>query len=161
MSLEAYVGKVGSSNEDWLDLSLIRRSNGLEIGFKVHPKVEEFMASLSDGGLSDPLELHGRSWEAVDNPIRVYRIDKELVYDGFLLSSIGTNLTDRNGHINLSFLQFVGASKDKVRFFIPGPIQADYMRNIVRERILNASRKLFHQYVTPVSIRLRITSEET
>ena len=160
MGPEEYAGKVGTGKEDWLFLSLNRRSKGLEIGFKIHSQVEEFMASLSEGGLNDPLELHGRAWEIVDNPIRVYRIDKELVYDGFLLSQACGPLIDRHGNINLSFLQFVGASKEWTRVCIPGPIQADYLRNVLKEKILTASKKLFNQYIAPVNIRLRITSEE-
>lgn len=155
--MEEY-GKIKSGSVDWLLLSLRRRSKGMEIYVKVDPRVEEFMASLSDG-VSEPLESYGRLWEPIDEPIKVYSLNKELMYDGYVLGKASSAMLDRNNNINLSFMQFVGASKG-VKFFIPGPINGDYLTVTLKERILSMSSKFFHQYIVPINLKLRITADE-
>lgn len=158
----AEVEEVTKGGECWLQISIDRRSKGLEVYIKADPRVEEFMASVSNGKF-ESLESYSRNWCGKDplNPLKVYVLDRELTSNGYLLNNVCGNLIDgRTSNVNLSFLQFVGISNPEgIRFMISGPFQDEYVKGLI-PKILTATRTLLKTYIVPIHINLRISSQE-
>ena len=146
--------QVFKSGEEWLRISLIPHKRGMLVEVRTHPLVEDFIQAMGNrtAGVE---EWVGRQngWEAVDEAerIMVYRSDA-LVRDNsthFTLNSIGTNIVDDGGRINLSFLRIAGISNG-VRFIstkdvftaaeLPGVLDDEgrlvLVRRLVREGAL-------------------------
>lgn len=160
--MEPVIGAVNKGGECWLDLSIDRRSKGIELWVRADPRVEEFIKSLAEGETTeDPIESFGKGWIAVDKPLTVYRMNREIDTTSYALNHVcGTMTTVRGAGPNIAFLRIVGVgSPEGIRFAVNGPISRDYIRSI-KENILTATRQLFKDYVVPVHINLRVTSTE-
>lgn len=157
------VGEVKKGERIWAQVALDRISSGLEVWVKTDPAVEEFISSLAEGKKSDPLEGYGRSWESVKGkpPIKVYRLDQPIPNTaGYQIQEIGGPIiSPKTGQVNLSFLRFVGIGGEGITFFLPGPIPKKTVIGM-RDEILQAIRSLVKDYIVPIHIVLRLSSQE-
>ena len=148
---------------DYLEISCVRRFKDLELYVKVSPRVEDFIASLCDSNKFDPLEALARNWVSANagNKIQVYRFVKELPLAlGQHLLSVGGSLYNRNGAVNLSFLQFVGLSKPEgITFCIEGPIDKASIQKLNSD-IIAAMEGIIKGFIAPVRTVIKIYSQE-
>lgn len=154
------IEEVQKGGECWLQLSIARRAKGLEIFAKADPRVEEFIIALSVNGDYDQLEMLSRNWYSLDpeKPIQVYRLEKDL--KPYVLLSVGASVRDKFGNPNLSFLQFVGLSKPEgIKYGVAGPFNRSYARALSSD-IAQSCRDLFKDYIVPIHINIRISSQE-
>ena len=150
----------------WFELSIERGKGGLELFVRADPRIEEFMTSLS-GGKKDGIDLYGKSWFPVGGKeIQVYRLETELpnleeTPRNYVLSHPAEDLEfPRNDQVNLSFLRFVGiGSPEGIRFGITGPFSKEYVRKL-SSTILTEVRNLVKEFIVPIHINLRISSQE-
>lgn len=156
--MEAEVQALRSGGMDWLLISVIRRSNGLEIWAKADPRVEQFTSSLGDG-ITDDLEAYGRNWFGTnpEKPIKVYRSNKSVKSGVYTIEAVAGAFTIEPP-VNLSFLRFQGLSEG-IGFVVSTPFRTDTIKEIYRN-ILVASRTFIRDYISPVEVILRISSQE-
>ena len=150
----------------WFELSIERGKGGLELFVRADPRIEEFMVSLS-AGKNDIIDIYGKSWFPIgERDIKVYRVETELsslddAPKRYLICRPAENLEfPRNDQVNLSFLRFVGiGSPEGVRFGIAGPFSKEYVRKL-SSTILTEVRNLVKEFIVPININLRISSQE-
>lgn len=143
----------------WFEFGLKRGLKGLEVSVKTLPEVEAFVKSLGDGKF-DPVEAYGRSWYPLGHPLNVYRLETDVQSAGFTLLNVteGFKIYKTN-KINLSFLRLVGiGSPAGVRFGTEGVHSRQFLKDI-GVSIVNETRSLIHDYITPVHVNLRISSQ--
>lgn len=151
------------------DTSLKRTFEGLHVNVKHHSSVEAFMIARSNGEKT-PAGMFGRNWHIKEGaaPLEVYVLpEMELLRsdDGALISinKIGGSLMDTKASdgtvfVNLGFLRLVGGSSDEgVDFLIKGVYSDKYVRTL-RERIGNAERKFFVEFMRPLNLRVVINT---
>jgi hypothetical protein len=150
----------------WLDGSLSRGKEGLEISIKTVPEIELFMKSL--GSKEDAVEAYGKSWISLNGqPLMIHRMDKDIfdnepganrTYD---ISRIAEPMiSPRDGRVNLSFLRIVGISNpDGVRFGIKGPISSRYISDLKGD-ILRETKNFLRDFIVPVQYNIRVSSQE-
>lgn len=148
----------------WFELGVGRGSKGLEISLKAVPQLEEFFQGLS-GGKKDPIELYGRNWSSGDNrDLEIYGLQRDLQLENanYFVNRPTEPLEEdgRGSRLNLSFLRLVGISDPQgVKFVISGPYSKEYTR-VLTARIGAETRNLIRDFVVPVYINLRISSQD-
>lgn len=157
------VERVVKGGVAWVELSLDRTFQGLEVYIKTLPQIEAFMKGLGDGRAS-ALNAYGRSWIPTKGgtPLEVYGLDKTLSNPGFTIDGICEPLKPEKGigKLNLSFLRFAGiGSPQGVRFIITGPFSRTFVHT-VKDDILVQISTLIKDYIVPVHLILRISSQE-
>jgi hypothetical protein len=152
--------EISKGGEDWGTITVDRRSKGIEVWARLDPKIEELVASASEGqgSYSNAMETFGRNWVGI-NPtpdIKIYSLERPLDGATYYLSGVCGALKDGKGRTNLSFLTMAGIGKPEgVRFLILGPAQADqvkeYGKNVVRDITY-----FLREYLIPVHIGMNI-----
>lgn len=148
----------------WLEMTLKRGGRGLEMWVKGQPEIEEFFKGLSRGR-TQPMSLYGRDWFHPDDSkdIRVYDLDESRVTvgTGYLLNKVAESLEDgRTNKVNLSFLRFEGiSSPEGIKFIVAGPYSKDYSTTIA-DKLIKQSSQMIKDFIVPVHISLRITSQD-
>lgn len=164
----AEVNELSKGGECWLQMTLERRSRGIEVWVKADPRLEEFIASLGISGLGEekpdkPTEMSKLTTKWVssdpDKKLYFYSIYKELRSEEYRLDIPGETLGVIGGWTNLSFLRFVGIGTEGVRFIVLGAYDRRYVKSICTE-IIRSCRELIKDYIAPVHVNLRISSTE-
>lgn len=156
--METEISKGGIS---FGQISMDRRSKGIEIWVKLDPKVEEMIQSASEGGgtYTNALESFGRSWIGM-NPtpsIQVYSLERSLDGTNYTLSGVCGALKDGKSRTNLSFLTFKGISQGEgVRFLIVGPAGADFVKEYGKNVVRDVTAFL-REYLVPIHIGINIS----
>lgn len=156
---------LNKGGETWLTLTMERSARGLEVRVKTLPKFEDFIDSICSG--QDPLHAYGGSWKASNGVDIMYlkTLSETLDESNYTLNAPCLPLVTipqgkRNEVPNLSFLRFKGiGSPEGVKFVIAGPVSKQYVRNASR-KILEASKQLIVDYIAPMTVALRISSQE-
>jgi hypothetical protein len=157
MSEQVEVSKGGVS---YMSMSLDRSSKGLEISIKVDPSIEGFMKTMSNG-VSENLSAYGMEWITCNNedPLRLYTLKKDLVSPTYFLGA-PDNFRARDNRINLGFLRFVGiGSPQGIKFIVTTPMETSYIKNL-SSRFLTETRAFARDYIVPVHVILRISSQD-
>lgn len=157
--------QVNKGDVCWFELSVGRNSKGLDIFVKADVKLEEFFKGQM--GQSESVSIYGREWinSDPDKDLETYKISKSLTSASmaltYTLTEVSTPLESlRDGRINLSFLRLVGISNPGgIRFSIAGPYSKDYIKRISTS-IGKEVREFVKEYVVPVHVNLRITSQD-
>jgi hypothetical protein len=159
--MEPTVVEVNKGDDNWLQLSIDRRSRGLEIWVKTDPRVEQFMSSLAEEPKTTPLSTYGTAWKELDEkaPLKVWVSDREVASPSYRLDNVGGDLGSAMNGWNLSFLRIKDISTEGVTFFVRGPFDKEYVRTLTKG-ILTGSRQLFRDYIAPFHVNLRISSQE-
>jgi len=163
MSEAATVTKGG---EQCIYVSLQRTAVGLTVGVKAHPRVEEFMKTIGDLGVSE-VGLISRTWTPVvkTETLKAYLSRTELPLSQtetvpYTIDAIGKPLKLDNGKINLSFLRLVGISEGPgVSFVVKGVYSLENIRDI-RERIGKSAKAFYIEYLRPIDISISISTME-
>ena len=145
----------------YLDISIRRGPKGLELGVKADPKLETFIKSLGSG-IKEQVEAYGRSWYSLTpgKSLEVYPLENSLHADAYTLDAVTELFKSRDGRTNLSFLRIVGISEPEgIRFGMSGPFSKTYVREVLSD-IGRETRNLIKDYVVPIHVNLRITSQE-
>lgn len=172
--METVTSSVTKGGVAWLEMSFDRGKKGLEIYAKADPRVEDFMQSLACGAPPEPIENYGHEWYMVKNPLLVYPLERglpnstytiEKVGEGFKHPAVSNNgerqlLIPASPKLNISFLRIVGIGQPGgVTWGLSGPVSKPYIRTIAGE-IAAEVRNLVRDYIVPVHINLRISSQE-
>ena len=151
---------VVKGGEVWFQMTIARRRGQIEMWVKVHPEVEGFMASLDEFGPPAPLGGYGKTWFSLGTPLKVYAIGDLAAPEKWKLGSVCGPMKLKCGEVNLSFLQFVGASSPEgVRFGIKHPISRDSLKDL-SPSILSGVRSFIYEHISPLQINLRVSSQE-
>jgi hypothetical protein len=150
----------------WFTMSITRGKNGLIIYTKTDPRIEDFFQSLGQGQ-KEPPEAFGPDWYAINKPLHVHGYYKALptMPIEYSVNMPGGPFTIRDKNrpievVNISFLRLIGiGSPEGVSFGVVGPFSRDYIRE-TQGKILRQVRNLVQEYVLPVNINLRISSQE-
>lgn len=147
----------------WFELSIGRGRRGLDFYVKTVPEVENFMKALG-AGKKEQVDAYGRDWFSLEEngKLEVYQMDRELPPSPtYTLTSIAEPLRGaKSGKINLSFLRLVGISDPGgVKFGVAGPFSRSFAREI-SQTILAETRTLIRDYMVPINISLRISTQE-
>jgi hypothetical protein len=154
--------KVVKGGVCWFQIAAERGPKGLVLYVKTAPQVEEFVKGLGNGG-KDGVDAYGRGWSAAPGgePLEIHRIDKDLQNMSYTLNfpTIGFR-EEKMGRVNLSFLRIVGVgSPTGAKFMMNGP----FSKQFVKENLAAATqeaRSLIRDYIVPIHINLRISSQE-
>jgi hypothetical protein len=146
---------------------------GLIVEAKIHPLVEETLASFGTGEALD-VRTTGRHWTSgdKDSPLLVYDLSSPAVQgvvgDGktlYTLDQPGLPLLG-DGHrlsadvVNLSFLRLKGLSEGAgMKFFVRGVFTLEQVRAIA-EKVQNASRSFYISYMKPVGVTIMVSTQE-
>src|SRR5688572_17884672 len=144
----------------WFEIGGERTRGGLKIYVKADPRVEDFVKTLGNGR-KDSIEVYGRSWIPVapSKVIEVYQMEKNLMSDSYTLSAPAETFKAPScGRVNLSFLRIVGVS-DGLQFGMMGPYSKPYIRESFSD-ITREVRSLVRDYIAPIHINFRISSQE-
>jgi hypothetical protein len=157
--------EVSKSGICWLDGSLTRGKEGLEINVRTVPEVELFMKELGDR--TDNVEAYGKSWVSLNGePLMIYRMNKD-IFEGdskprsYDLARVSESMINpRDGKINLAFLRIVGiSSPDGIRFGVKGPISSRYIKEL-KDDILVEMKNFLRDFIVPVQYNIRVSSQE-
>jgi hypothetical protein len=145
------------------ELSIERGPKGLILFVRAMPEVENFIKSLCDGGV-DPVEMYSREWFSVDvaKPVYIHRLERDIptASSSYTIAHPGEPLRSKEGKYNISFLRIVGiGSPEGVTFGVAGPFSKEFIR-IFMEGACKEVRTLISEYIVPVHINLRISSQE-
>lgn len=160
MPIEEQVVKGGIC---WFEMSIRRGKNGLHLSMKADPRIEEFIKTLGEG--VEDLEIYGKDWVPMGKAkIRVYNLEKRFPNPGdgkFFLSRPSGGMIDYSTNlVNLSFLRFEGiGSREGVEFIAIGAYSRDYVDDL-KVRVLNEVRNIVRDYIAPINVNLRISSQE-
>lgn len=163
---ELTTGNVTKGDICWFTMSITRGKEGLVVYVKVDPRIESFMASLG-AGQKELAETYGAEWYPIgEKPLEVYSLFRDIKQSGnYTISVPGSSFTFRDKKtgdekINLAFLRLVGiGSPEGVTFGMAGPFSRDYIRDI-QTSVPKQVKSLIQEYVLPVNINLRISSQE-
>lgn len=145
----------------WLDFAVTRGPKGLEIYIKMDPRLAAFIKSLGSGAKGNT-EEYGRSWHSLTpgKSLEVYGMEQHVSSPTYTLDAVAEGFKSRDGLVNLSFLRIVGVDEPQgMRFGVSGPFSKSYIREAMGDAI-RETRNLIRDYVVPVQINLRISSQE-
>lgn len=150
----------------WFTMSINRGKDGLVVYVKTDPRIEALFAGMS-GGSKEPVEAYGAQWYPIgEKKLEIHALLSDLQPSStYVTSSPGEALTiplkgSGTERVNISFLRLVGiGSPEGVTFGIVGPFSREYIRD-VQAKILKQVRNLIQDYVLPININLRISSQE-
>lgn len=145
----------------WVDLAIDRGPKGLEIYVKTDPRVEAFVKALGNG-YPDNVEIYGRSWFSLTPAVlEVHQLGRNLESSMYTLEAVAENFrASTEGPVNLSFLRIVGVGDPQgVRFGVTGPFSKTRIRELMGD-IVKETRNLIRDYIVPVHLNLRISSQE-
>jgi hypothetical protein len=146
---------------------------GLIVEAKIHPLVEETIASFGGGDTVD-VRTTGRHWTSGDknNPLLAYDLTSPAVSgvlgsgkDLYLLDApgqplLGDGQRTSNEVVNLSFLRLKGLSEGAgMKFFVRGVFTLEQVRNIA-DKVQNASRSFYVSYMKPVGVTIMVSTQE-
>lgn len=167
---EEVVETLKKSDTDWLEIGVRRTSKGITLRAKSDPRFEEFMKGLAEGSL-DRLSVFGRTWYTPTGAdLGVYRLvhipdsspyyTLDAVCAGLTVLEREKDYDEKLEKINLSFLRFQGISVGTgVSFNIDGPFSRDLVRTFA-SRAKDATAHLIRSYLVPITVNLRISSQE-
>lgn len=160
----ADIEEVNKGGESWLQMSIDRTSAGLLVWVKADPRVEEFMSTLSaykTAPATEKLSDYGTNWRAVPGaePITLYKLYKPVRSTEYTLDNPCGNAFDDSDRVNLSFLRFIGIGAAGTSFIIDGPFNEEDLRKAYRN-VLRMAARFFKEYIVPVHVNLRISSQE-
>lgn len=145
----------------WFDIAITRGPKGLEIYLKTDPRIEEFVKSLGSGK-KDTIDVYGRMWFSLTGKdLEIHQLEKNVQSGSYTLDAVSEGFkSQRDGRTNLSFLRIVGiGDPGGVKFGISGPFSKTHVRELMGD-VINETRSLIRDYIVPVNITLRITSQE-
>ena len=145
----------------WFDLAIDRGPKGLEVYVKTDPRVEDFVKSLGNGK-NESVEIYGRSWYSLTGKdLEIHQIERSLESRSYTLEAPAeTFRSARDGRVNLSFLRIAGIGEPQgVRFGVAGPFSKSHVRELMSD-VITETRSLIRDYIVPVHINLRISSQE-
>lgn len=145
----------------WFDLAIDRGPKGLEIFVKTDPRVEDFVKSLGTGK-KENVEIYGRTWYSLaGKPLEVWHMEKALLSSLYTLDGVTEPFkSPRDGRVNLALLRVVGVgSPEGARFGISGPFSKTHVREVMGD-VINETRNLIRDYIVPIHMNLRISSQE-
>lgn len=150
--------EVVKSGTTWLELSIGRNARGLTVHAKCVPELETFVKSLGSGQAM-PASAYGRDWLPIDpyTSLQVYDLAKPT--GNFRLTKVSEPFMSREGVLNLAFLRLVGlSSPEGVKFVIPGPAPKSFVTDLSADLLKNC-RDFIREFLVPVHINLRISSQ--
>lgn len=159
----------------WFDLTLDRGKKGLEFFLRADPRIEDFMKSLGGASPLEAVEMYGREWYPTSGkPLLIYAMERDLPPSPtYTLSKpaepfrnptsssreISLNASASN-RLNLSFLRLAGISNpDGFSFGVYGPFSEPYISQLSKEIVVEV-RNIIRDYIVPVHINLRISSQQ-
>ena len=157
----------------WFEFSIKRGfshtepTRGLEIFIRTDPRVENLFSGLSKDNhpdrLTDPLTDYSPHWRVLGpNPIQVYRVGNGPQGSDYTFDEVGNPIGKhpKTGKMNLSFLKFVGISNPAgITFEVTGPFSRQFILDLRRD-IGPPMRNFARDYVTPIHVNLRISSQD-
>jgi hypothetical protein len=162
MAQDMIVDEVIKGGKTWFELAIGRNGNGMTMFLRTDPEVEAFMRNLGNGKM-DGISAYSDYWTSLTGtPLNVYRLEKNFESSPrFSIGNPGESLRlEKGGKVNISFLRLVGVgSPAGVQFGISGPVSRQYITD-TRLLIVQAVRELIKEYIAPIHIVLRITSQE-
>lgn len=145
----------------WFEMTIGRNKKGIELFVRATPELESFMASMGSGD-TDDITAYGRDWCSDISKLRVYRITKDVALGTFSLARVCEPLdgaNQRDLRVNLSFLRFVGIGEPAgITFTVIGPFSKAYITKLSAS-ISAEVKELIRQYIVPVQVNLRISSQ--
>lgn len=146
----------------WFDLAIDRGPKGLEVYVKTDPRVEDFIKALGSGK-KDTIDVYGRSWFSLTQgkDLEIHQLERNVQSGTYTLDAVTEPFNSaRDGRTNLSFLRIVGIGDPQgIRFGITGPFSKSHVRELMGD-VINETRSLIRDYIVPVHINLRISSQE-
>jgi hypothetical protein len=164
MALEVLMDQVVKGGKTWFEVALGRNANGLTVYVRTDPAVEAFMKNLGNGK-TDNVTAYSDTWASLDgSALLSYRVEKNFSPEGkFTLLNVGEPLRigdTKTGKVNISFLRLVGiGSPSGVQFGITGPVSRQYVSDLKSSLVLSV-KELIREYIAPIHIVLRVTSQE-
>lgn len=148
--------------EQMISVSLLRNTAGIKVTVKAHPAVEEHFAAQS-GELLSVTEF-GREWTS-KSALQVYHVvaDPGVVTGPsgrYQIATVGRALVN-DEVVNLSFLRLRGISEENgVTFYLKGAYSWPYVQKLA-QRIVQAGRQFYMDYLKPGDITVTISTQET
>lgn len=153
--------RVVKGGVSWFELAIERGPKGLEIYAKADPRVEDFVKALGSGK-TDGIEVYGRSWYPLaGKDLFIHQLERNLTSSEYTLDAVSESFkSQRDGRVNLSFLRIVGIGDPQgIRFGLTGPFSKTHVREMLTN-VIGETRSLIRDYIVPIHINLRITSQE-
>ncbi len=171
-------------NEHVIDIWFRRTSAGrLKVTVKAHPMLEEIFKGWSITGETTGVDLHGRSWQALegDEPLEAYLLNFPIPTTAmgrnlyYRVDRLGTLLieSDEGGRpmpgqvqvdhtqvINLGFLRLKGISDENGKSFILRGVFSTEGIQEMSKLCVDAARRLFMDYMRPVDLNVVIITKE-
>lgn len=155
------IGQVTKGGICWFEISFSRGRGGLEVAVKTVPQIEAFMKSLGED--HGPMTAYGKNWHSLNGKeIFIHGMTKvDFPSPNYAINRVAEPLeSPKDGRINLSFLRMVGISEPQgVRFGVTGPFSKPYIRELSK-KIAESTRALINDFIVPIHINLRLSSQE-
>jgi hypothetical protein len=145
-----------------IEVSLRRVGVGIEVNVKILPDIEDFMKELG-GGRQVRVDSYGRHWLPRQKGTTLLAYDLNEHVDGgrdlYRMDILGSPI-NYDGHTNLSFLRLVGASEGAgAGFYVKGVYSLDALR-MMKQNISTAARQLFIDYIRPIDMIVKVSTQE-